>query len=449
MGNVSLNLHLHSPGHPVNLVEEIQIILESLAEAYPSDPFIFGGDFNCHFFSNLRDSHELQFRHLARCFSDSGFSMYPSQEEPFTFRSETSFVTIDYVFARGVSVSFFEVADRFSSVTQHRLLFLQFEFPSTPDPHTDMELSPAWGAAYWKSRQKQGLLRAILQGLATKFKLIETTHCVQTTYDQVANAFTLCTKRTIRKPYRQRWESELTGEDSSRLQRARANLLAEERRLRPGSSTADFADVSRQRSEFRDLLKLLKKRAVQNLHKKNRRAAENHTGTWKLLSSFKKTEDQPQVAPSVIFDHYKAIASANRAPLKLRPLSQIVYGPLTREDSLLVDDVQPEEADNALKKMNKVSAPGPDGLTAKLIPSAFGTANLVCFLAQIFTACFRRAFTPEQWRRAENFVLWKGKEEKTNVNSFRAISLTQLLAKAYERILFNRLWKWFTSSTLF
>jgi hypothetical protein len=68
---------------------------------------------------------------------------------------------------------------------------------------------------------------------------------------------------------------------------------------------------------------------------------------------------------------------------------------------------------------------------------------------RIFNACFRFAFTPEQWRRAENFVLWKGKGELSNVNSFRAISLTQLLAKAYERILFNRLWKWFSASSLF
>jgi hypothetical protein len=74
---------------------------------------------------------------------------------------------------------------------------------------------------------------------------------------------------------------------------------------------------------------------------------------------------------------------------------------------------------------------------------------LLAFLARIFSACFKLRFTPEQWRRAENFVLHKGKGDRKNVNNFRAISLTQIMAKVYERVLFSRLWAWFRRSPIF
>jgi hypothetical protein len=80
--------HIHTPGRPDNLVEEIQVILESILESYPTDAFTFGGDFNSHYFSDLTDPHKLQFRHLARCFKSYGFRMFPEEEEPFTFRQK-------------------------------------------------------------------------------------------------------------------------------------------------------------------------------------------------------------------------------------------------------------------------------------------------------------------------------------------------------------------------
>jgi hypothetical protein len=50
---------------------------------------------------------------------------------------------------------------------------------------------------------------------------------------------------------------------------------------------------------------------------------------------------------------------------------------------------------------------------------------MVTFLARIFSACKHLAHTPQQWRRSENFVLYKQKGELTNINSFWSISLTQ------------------------
>jgi hypothetical protein len=95
------------------------------------------------------------------------------------------------------------------------------------------------------------------------------------------------------------------------------------------------------------------------------------------------------------------------------------------------------------------SAPGPDGLPPTLVKSWFESTLLLTFLSRVFTACFHRAYIPSQWRKSENFVLYKGVGDKANVGSFRAISLTASLAKFFERVLFKRVWSWFTRSTLF
>jgi hypothetical protein len=122
---------------------------------------------------------------------------------------------------------------------------------------------------------------------------------------------------------------------------------------------------------------------------------------------------------------------------------------MTREDASLENAVTTEEVSQALHDANSGSAPGPDGIPPGIIKSVFGSTLLLTFLAQLFSWCLKWATVPEQWRRAENFVLYKGKGPLSSVSSFRAISLTQILAKVYEKVLFSRLWSWFTRSALF
>jgi hypothetical protein len=81
--------------------------------------------------------------------------------------------------------------------------------------------------------------------------------------------------------------------------------------------------------------------------------------------------------------------------------------------------------------INLQSAPGPDGLPPRLVQSVFSTTLLLTFLARFLTRCFRAKWVPTQWRSSENFVLYKGVGDTTDVSSFRAISLTQILAKVF------------------
>ncbi len=53
--------------------------------------------------------------------------------------------------------------------------------------------------------------------------------------------------------------------------------------------------------------------------------------------------------------------------------------------------------------------------------------------------CFRLEYVPVQWREAHVFVLYKGKGNPLDPNSYRGISLTSIFAKIYERVLLSRL----------
>ncbi len=202
-----------------------------------------------------------------------------------------------------------------------------------------------------------------------------------------------------------------------------------ESRLLPTSSNQEFCDVQIARERLQSGIKQLKRRAVDRIAAKERREARQHAATWKLLSSFNQRRVQPEVPPSAIYEHYRSISQVPGTPLTADEVVHSFVGPMTKEDSKLEDDVTTQEARDALDAANKNLAPGPDGLTARLVAKFLTIPLLVVFLGRFLTRCFRGAFVPSQWRTSENFILYKGVGAVADVSSFRAISLTQALAK--------------------
>ncbi len=252
---------------------------------------------------------------------------------------------------------------------------------------------------------------------------------LQNIYDQIENCFMLCTKRTTRKQPVEAWETDLDPGDSSNLQQSRERVRALESQLSPSSTPAAYRTWRAAKVELENLLAVLRRKAVDRVAEKERREARQHASTWKLLAAFKQKRIQPEVPPSVIYDHYKTISQVPDMPLSVEEPTRQFVGPLTREDSELENDITAADTRTALDSINARSAPGPDGLTPPIITGAFRLTLLVSFLARFLTRCFRAAWVPLQWRTSENFILYKGKGPVFDVSSFRAILLTQILAK--------------------
>jgi hypothetical protein len=59
--------------------------------------------------------------------------------------------------------------------------------------------------------------------------------------------------------------------------------------------------------------------------------------------------------------------------------------------------------------------------------------------------CLETSEVPPEWNVAEMFVLYKGKGPVDLGDSYRAISLTDVIGKLFERVIFARALTWFAA----
>ncbi len=98
------------------------------------------------------------------------------------------------------------------------------------------------------------------------------------------------------------------------------------------------------------------------------------------------------------------------------------------------------------------SAPGPDGLTPRLIKDLkdlFSSQAFFVFFLMFVNFCFLNAWVPEAWKSSKIFILYKGKGNPFCADSYRGIALCCILAKLFERLLLFRLQCWWRSSSLY
>jgi hypothetical protein len=110
--------------------------------------------------------------------------------------------------------------------------------------------------------------------------------------------------------------------------------------------------------------------------------------------------------------------------------SDLEYQPILEAEVLL-----------GLKKMKSGKAPGPDGVRndhIKLFADLL-LPELTCFL----NICLKDGTFPENWRHSHLKVLYKGKGDSEDKNSYRGISLNHTLFNLLDRILHNRLYSSF------
>ena len=91
----------------------------------------------------------------------------------------------------------------------------------------------------------------------------------------------------------------------------------------------------------------------------------------------------------------------------------------------------------AIKNLNKSSAPGPNRITVELVEN--GGEQLFHYLTHLMPAsCFLRYF-PKPWKKENYTNLKKSDKESYHLeNSYCSISLSSICAKIYERIILQQ-----------
>lgn len=97
-----------------------------------------------------------------------------------------------------------------------------------------------------------------------------------------------------------------------------------------------------------------------------------------------------------------------------------------------------EELENAIKNMAKRNpAPGPDGITTKMMKHVCGTIPET--ILKVMNNCIINGRFPREWRTSRLILLKKEGKSENIPSSYRPICLTEELTKIYERIIKSRI----------
>ena len=99
--------------------------------------------------------------------------------------------------------------------------------------------------------------------------------------------------------------------------------------------------------------------------------------------------------------------------------------------------ITPEEIRDTIWKTKKTKAPGLDNVCNEHLKDTADT--LIPFWTELFSKCIQTGEIPNEWRTAKMKVLYKGKGDPENPNSYRGIALENSAFKIFMKILTSRL----------
>ena len=106
---------------------------------------------------------------------------------------------------------------------------------------------------------------------------------------------------------------------------------------------------------------------------------------------------------------------------------------------------RPSVVKKGIKQLKTKSAPGPDGITPRLLRELVHEEAVQ--LGVIFTKSMSSGVVPEDWRKAHVTAIYK-KGQKSSLSNYRPISLTSVPGKVMERIIKDTLMSHLTRNRL-
>jgi hypothetical protein len=118
------------------------------------------------------------------------------------------------------------------------------------------------------------------------------------------------------------------------------------------------------------------------------------------------------------------LASANRPPPPVAVDSEL---PFSVPEYMSLFDV--DTLMSHIKRLPTHKAPGPDHIKAEMLKCL--VAEVAPVLSLLFTLCYQWSYTPDLWRQAQVFPIFK-KGDASDPGNFRPISLTSVMRKLFE-----------------
>jgi len=198
--------------------------------------------------------------------------------------------------------------------------------------------------------------------------------------------------------------------------------------------------------EARESFRLARNRHVCNIRKAKQTIWQKFTNdplpmgnTWGRLTKWLIKGKNEQPIPSVLRKHDGSYTSSSSDTISYM-LNELI--PTSVSDQSIVTATHsccdsPQITSNELSiivKKQRNSAPGADGLSARIIKAAWPA--LSCHMLRLTNRCLRSAQFPDPWKAARIVVLLKSKDKDPLLpKSYRPVSLLPVLGKILEEVI--------------
>ena len=190
------------------------------------------------------------------------------------------------------------------------------------------------------------------------------------------------------------------------------------------------ADLTRKRKELHSV-------AMTRLFADVSESFSDPTRLWNYVRRFRSPGASGGVPLDVLRLHFISVFNRIADPIPL-----VFYEPSGYLVSSLDKRFTMSELELGLRELKKDTAPGPNGIGNDVLLSLAKLPECLDFFLCLFNACFESGTLPDPWRASEIFILFKGKGDVLDPNSYRGIALLDSCFKLYERLLYHRLKAW-------
>jgi hypothetical protein len=159
-----------------------------------------------------------------------------------------------------------------------------------------------------------------------------------------------------------------------------------------------------------------------------------------ILAAFYSKVMSP--SPLLNWDTDEACSSSQKVPPH-HPLDFVKASATHQMDAT----IEKHEIEKACKSINSNTTQGPDSVSPHFIKHA--SAILVHHLHHLFNLCWRAGHLPQSWVTANSIALFKGKGSRADPSSYRLVSVTSIIMRAFERIVKARMNKYLEDTNFF
>ena len=225
--------------------------------------------------------------------------------------------------------------------------------------------------------------------------------------------------------------------------------------IQNGRFASDFVFLESLITELNELISLTKTLYYENLAKKLNNSLLQAKTYWSILKAFYNDKKIPLIPPLLIEDKFvtdiqtkanifNKFFAEQCSPLKndsLLPLNQI-FLTQSRLNSL---DFNEDEIIKIIRALNVNKAHGCDDISIRMIKIC--DKSLLKPLILLFKNSIKYSCYPDIWKRS-NIIPVHKRNDKRLVDSYRPISLLPIFGKIFEKIMFNRVYKFLLEERL-